>query len=173
MNLIKELTEKYNGKHFADPTPQAVSSPEKYIKNGQFEIEGSKISTYSKNKAPSAACCIMLHLKGDFQTSLEISPRSKFQKMIDSILKQKGRKIEQEFTIKGSLNLIENLVSNRKLAELLSREKVHLTIDAASPETINLHTEDEIHSLVQFEKYISILRLIETKILQLQLTAAY
>lgn len=163
MNLIKELTEKYGGEYATDHSNLVAN----------FEIEGTKISIHNKNAVSLSPCYIQLHLNGDFQTSLEITPRSKFQKMIDSILLQKGRKIEQEFSIAGNLNLRENLVSNRKLSDLLSGEKVCLKIEAASPEIICLYPEEEIQSLIQFEKYLSILRLIEKKIFQLQLTAAY
>ncbi|SDS28857.1 hypothetical protein [Gramella sp. MAR_2010_147] len=178
MNLIKELTVKHN-LPYKEKRNLTIKSPLGLYhyepQTGSFEINGSKITLnfnpvngISRVTEPAS---IRLHFEDDLQTYLEISPKSKFQKMIDSILIQKSRKIQQEFEINGDVHLIENLISHRKLSDLLKGERVFLKIDKNDTSSISLVSQYGITNVNQFEKYLGILKIIKQKLFQLQLTA--
>lgn len=179
MNLIKEFIKKHTGNYpkstitkFSTPDGDFIYHPEK----GMIDINGSNISISSnqiKSTSPTRESFqIKVLFKDDLNTYLEISPKSKFQKMIDSIMMQKGRKLQQEFLVKGDSNLIVNLISNNTLARLLQDEKVHLKIDRDNPTVMTMSPESPIKNVDRFEKYLNILRIIENKAIHLQLTTA-
>ncbi|MDR5589073.1 hypothetical protein [Christiangramia sp. SM2212] len=180
MNLIKELIKKHHGYYpekerteFSIPGGNFIYEPGK----GIIDVNGSKISIRSNTIEAASptreSFQIKVLFKNNLNTYLEISPKSKFQRMIDAIMMQKGREIQQEFIVKGDTNLIVNLISNRTLARLLHKEKVHLKIDRENPTVMTLSPENPIKNVDRFEKYLNILKIIENKAIQLQLTTAF
>ena len=171
MNLIEELVEKYSGKYSEEVKKSSIYPSGKYSfhpQEGVIEIDGTKISVNIQAIGDAARVAeryrIILHLKQNWKKQLEIYPRSFLGRMAHSLFNKYSAELLREFLIKGDDSIVNKLVNDKSLLNLIRGEKVFIVLKKAIPNKIILRPAHGINDLDQFEKFLFILKLIETKI---------
>ncbi|WP_299258648.1 hypothetical protein [uncultured Aquimarina sp.] len=175
MNIIQELTEKYSGEYSEDLIKNVNSPLGKYIyqpKNGTITIGGTKISV-NLNEVGGAMPVsepfrITLHLDKVYETELTIFPKDLRNKFLDFILPKRRsfvpKPILKQFWFGGDKNLFKQLVSDKTFAENIINERIYIKTGKKPTDRIVLTPEYGIKNIDQFEKFISVLKRIESKI---------
>ena len=175
MNIIEELSKKYNGS-YSEEQPKNVNSPiGKYIyqpKTGLFEIDGSKIGVNIDLVGGAIPVAepfrITLYLDKNYQSDLTIFPKSTWNRMTDLVFPKNKenlpKRIRHQFSFFGERNLIKQLASNAEFINSLMNEKVYITTDRKKPNRILLTPAHGIEDIEQFEKFISLLMIIKEAI---------
>lgn len=175
MNIIEELTKKYNG-NYTEETAKNVNSPiGKYTyqpKNGIIEIDGTKISVNINEVGGATPVTepirITLFLDKTYETELTIFPKDFWKKILELIQPKPSvifpETIKNQFWFGGKISLLKQLASDNQFAENLINERIYIETDKNQTNRITLTPEYGIENLNQFEKFITILKLIENKI---------
>ncbi|SOC78930.1 hypothetical protein SAMN06296241_0451 [Salinimicrobium sediminis] len=175
MNIIEELSKKYNG-NYSEEQPKSVNSPiGKYLyqpKTGLIEFDGSKIGVNIDSVGGAIPVAepfrITLYLDKNYLTDLTIFPKSTWNRITDLVfIKNKEnlpKQIRKQFTFVGERNLIMQLGSNAEFTNGLMNEKVYIRTDSKKPTRIVLTPAHGIEDIEQFEKFISLLKIIEKAI---------
>ena len=175
MNIIEELSKKYNGS-YSEEQPKSVNSPiGKYLyqpKTGLIEIDGSKIGVNIDSVGGAIPVAepfrITLYLDKNYQTDLTIFPKSTWNRMTDIVFAKSNEnipeRIRHQFKFVGERNLIKKLGSNAEFINGLMNEKVYIKTDRKKANRIVLTPALGIKNIEQFEKFISVLKIIEKAI---------
>ena len=175
MDFIEQLTKKYNGTYSEGSTKSFNSPIGKYIyqpKNGVFEVDGTKISI-NLNKVGGAMPVaepfrITLHLDKTYKTKLTIFPKDLWNKFLDVILPKRRafvpKPILKQFWFGGNVGLLKQLASDKVFCEKIINERIYIEAGIKETDRIVLTPEYGIKDVEQFEKFISVLKIIETKI---------
>ena len=175
MNIIQELTEKYNGKYSEDLSKSVNSPIGKYIyqpKNGIIEVDGTKISI-NLNEVGGAMQVnepfrITLHLDKFYETKLDISPKGLWYCFLDLVLPKRREfipnPIRKQFWFDGNIDLLKQLASDKLFAKSITNEKIYIGTREKPTNRIVLTPAYGINDIEQLEKFISILKQIENKI---------
>lgn len=174
MNIIEELSKKYNGR-YSEEQPKNVNSPiGKYIyqpKTGLIEIDGSKIGVNIDSVGGAIPVAepfrITLFLDKKYQTDLTIFPKTIWNRMTDLVLPKKEyfpERIRSQFSFVGEEKVIKQLGSNAEFINNLMDEKVYIRTDRKKADQIILTPAHGIEDIEQFEKFISLLKIIEKAI---------
>ena len=175
MNIIEELTKKYNGNYSEEMTKNVNSPIGKYIyqpKSGIIEIDGTKISININEVGGANPVTepfrITLHLDKSYQTELTIFPKGLWNEFLDFILPKRREFIPQpirkQFGFGGNKILLKKLTSDKQFLENLANERIYIQTERKQTNRITLTPERGIENLNQFEKFVVILKLIEKKI---------
>ncbi len=175
MNFIEELVKKYEGT-YSEESNRGINFPSGHYtfhpQKGIVEIDGTKISL-SINAVGGAAQTtepyrIILYLDKDYNTKLEIFPKTNLKKLLEFIIPSNGlelpKQIKKQFSFKGNMPLMQELLSDRSFCENITGEKVYIMIRKKHPKSIMLTPAHGIADLQQFEKFLLILKQIESKI---------
>ena len=175
MNIIQELTDKYNGKYSEDLTKNVNSPIGKYIyqpKNGIIEVDGTKISI-NLNEVGGAMPVtepfrITLHLDKTYETKLTIFPKDLWNTFLDFILPKRRafvpKPILKQFWLGGNKYLLKQLASDKIFTENIINERIYIETGDKPTNRIVLTPEYGIKDIDQFEKFVSVLKQIENKI---------
>ena len=175
MNIVEEITKKYNGNYSEDLTKSINSPIGKYTfqpKSGILEVDGTKISLNIKKVGGAMPVTepfrITLHLDKTYQTELTIFPKGLWNSFLDFVLPKRSEFIPQpirkQFWFGGNETLLKHLASDTQFANNLKNERVYIETDKKQTNRITLTPERGIENLHQFEKFVKILKLIEKKI---------
>lgn len=175
MNIIKELTEKYDGKYSED-VAKGINSPSgKYLyhpKSGIIEVDGTKISI-NLNEVGGAARAtepfrITLHLDKIYDTKLTILPKSLWNRFLDFILTKRRefipKSIRKQFSFSGNKELLKQLTTDKVFTESIINERVYIRTVDKPTNRIVLTPEYGIKDIDQFEKFVSVLKRIENSV---------
>jgi hypothetical protein len=175
MNLIKELTQKYNGE-YSEANAKRVNSPHgRFIyepKSGTINIDETKISI-NINEVDGAMPVtepfrITLHLEKPYDINLTIFPKDFWYHFLDFFNPKKKafipKPILKQFWLEGNDILIQKLVSNHAFTKSIIDERIYIESDEKTAKII-LTPENGIKDLVQFEKFITILQIINKQII--------
>jgi hypothetical protein len=176
MNIIQELTEKYNGKYsekqttsFSGPTGKYSYQPKKGILN----IDGTKISI-NLNEVGGAMYGtepfrIILYLDKKYGIELNMFPKSLWNRFIDLINPNQAllipRAVRKEFSFEGNKSLIKQIVSDKTFIENIKGENIYIGTIENPTNRIVLTPSYGIRDIEQFEKFVDILKHIENKVL--------
>ena len=175
MNIIEELSKKYNGS-YSEVQPKNVNSPiGKYIyqsKTGLIEIDGSKIGVNIDSVGGAIPVAepfrVTLYLEKNYQSDLTIFPRSRWNRMTDLVFPKNKenlpKRIRHQFSFVGERSLIKQFGSNAEFINGLMNEKIYITTDRKKTNRIVLTPAHGIENIEQFEKFISLLKIIEKAI---------
>tara|TARA_R110000868_G_scaffold108381_2_gene295898 strand:+ start:767 stop:1324 length:558 start_codon:yes stop_codon:yes gene_type:complete len=185
MNIIQELTEKYNGKYSEDLAKNVNSPIGKYVyqpKNGIIEVDGTKISI-NLNEVDGAMPVtepfrITLHLDKTYETELTIFPKDLWNEFLDFILPKRRafipKPILKQFWFGGNKDLLKQLASDKIFTENIINERIYIeTMPNKSTDRIVLTPENGIKDINQFEKFVSVLKRIENKVKTAHNTVLY
>ncbi len=172
MNIIEELTRKYQGSYSEEQAKNVNSPIGKYIyqpKTGLIEIDGSKIGVNIDSVDGAIPVAepfrITLYLDKNYQTDLTMFPKSAWNRMTDLVFpKHKEnlpKRIRHQFSFFGERNLIKQLGSNPEFINGLMNEKIYIRKERKKADRIVLTPANGIEDIEQFEKYISLLKIIE------------
>ncbi len=175
MNIIQELTEKYGGKYSEDLTKSVNSPIGKYVyqpKSGIIEIDGTKISINLDEVSGAMPVTepfrIRLYLDKNYKTELTIFPIDSWNKLLNFLFpKRRGfvpKEILKQFWFGGNTSLLKQLASDKGFCEKIMDERIYIESGFKTTDQIVLTPEYGIKDVEQFEKYVSILKLIENKI---------
>ncbi len=175
MNIIQELTEKYSGKYSEDLTKNVNSPIGKYVyqpKNGIIEVDGTKISINLSEVGGAMPVTepfrITLHLDKIYQTELTIFPIDSWNKFLNFIFPKRRefvpKPILKEFWFGGNIDLLKQLASDKNFCEKIINERVYIETGFKTTDRIILTPEYGIKDIEQFEKFVSVLKIIEDKI---------
>ena len=175
MNIIEELSKKYNG-NYSEEHAKNVNSPiGKYTyqpKKGLIEVDGTKISVNLNEVGGATPTAepfrIILYLEKFYQTELTIYPKDLWNQLIDFVFPRNKEnipvRIRKQFLFSGDKTLIKQLGTNKEFAKYLVNEKVYIRTDRKQTERIVLTPAHGIEDIHQFEKFIAILKIIEKAI---------
>ncbi|WP_040253229.1 hypothetical protein [Psychroserpens mesophilus] len=176
MSIIQEITEKYNGEYSENPTASFNSPAGKYSyqpKKGIINIDGSKISI-NLNEVGRAMYGtepfrITLYLDNEYQTEFNLFPKDLWNKFLDFLFPKRRAfvppKILKQFWFGGDIKLIRKITSDKLFNDSIIDERIYIeTMPGKSTNRIVLTPERGINNIEHFEKFISILKLVENKI---------
>jgi len=176
MSIIKEISEKYNGKYSEDPTASFNSPSGKYSyqpKNGIINIDGSKISI-NLNEVGGAMYGtepfrITLYLDKKYPTEFNLFPKDLWNKLLDFLFPKRRefipRQVLKQFWFGGDKKLIKRISSDKLFNESIINERIYIeTMPKKTTDRIVLTPERGINNIEHFEKFVDILRLVENKI---------
>lgn len=172
MNIFEEISSKYKG-FFNEEGKKVVSGPEGKLffdaKETVVNVKGSLITLYSTGAVGAAdPIRIILFLKKDSETDLTIFPKSWNKKFIEFFIPRKSleipSKIRNQFAFGGNENLIKELISDRIFIEDLLNENIYIVINKKTSRNILLTPAFGLKNLKQFDKYVDILKTIESKL---------
>jgi hypothetical protein len=175
MNIIEESTKKYNGNYSEELTKNVSTPIGRYIyqpKSGILEIDGTKISVNINEVGGAMPVTepfrITLHLDKTYQTELTIFPKNLWNGLLDFISPKRRefipKPIRKQFCFGGNNTLIKKLASDRLFVENITNEKIYIQTGNKQTNRITLTPERGIENLNQFEKFVTILKLVENKI---------
>ena len=175
MNLIEELVKKYDGSYSEETKKSTVYSIGKYTfhpQNGVLELDGTKISINLNAVGGASRTAepyrIVLYLDGDYETVLQIYPKNWLKKLWHQVFPQKHQtlpdKIKKQFSFSGDQRLINVLGSDTAFCEKIYNEKTYILLGKKFPQCIILTPAHGIDDLDQFEKFLQILKHIESAI---------
>ncbi len=175
MNIIQELTEKYDGKYSEDLTKNVNSPIGKYVyqpKSGIIEVDGTKISI-NLNEVGGAMPVtepfrITLHLDKTHETKLTIFPKDLWNQFLDFILPKRRefipKPVRKQFWFGGDKDLLKQLASDKTFTESIINERIYIETGKKPTDRIVLTPEYGIKDIDQFEKFVTVLKQIENKI---------
>ncbi|PIA81748.1 hypothetical protein BFR04_13545 [Gaetbulibacter sp. 4G1] len=175
MNIFKEIASKHDG-YYNEEGEKLISGPEGKLffdaKETIIDVNGSLITIYSTGARGAVRTAdpirIILFLKKDSRTELTIFPKSKLKKLVEFFIPGKSlkipRKIRSQFSFDGNQKLINELTSDRLFIENILNEEVYIVINKKTSQNILLTPAYGVSSLEQFDKFVEILKSIETKI---------
>ncbi len=175
MNIIQELTKKYDGKYSEDLTKSVNSPIKKYVyqpKSGIIEVDGTKISI-NLNEVGGAMPVtepfrITLHLGKNHKTKLTVFPKDLWNQFLDFILPKRRefipKPVRKQFWFGGDKDLLKQLASDKTFTESIINERIYIETGKKPIDRVVLTPEYEIKDIDQFEKFITVLKQIENKI---------
>jgi len=176
MNIVEELVKKYEGK-YSEEVDRGINYPTGkytfYPQRGIIKVDGTIISINIKAVGGAARTAepyrIMLELDKDYGISpFRIFPKSTVKKITGSIFANDNLNIpdpiNKQFSFKGNDALTKALVSDYTFCDNIKNEKVYILISEKYPQHIVLTPAYGIDDLVQFEKFLNILKFIESKV---------
>ncbi|WP_415376667.1 hypothetical protein [Patiriisocius sp. Uisw_017] len=175
MNIIQELTEKYNGKYSEDLTKSVNSPIGKYVyqpKNGIIEVDGTKISININEVSGAMPVTepfrITLHLDKTYETELSVYPKDLWNVFLDFILPKRRafipKPILKQFWFGGKKDLLKQLASDKIFTESIINERIYIESINKPTNRIVLTPEYGIKDIEQFEKFVIVLKRIEKEI---------
>ena len=175
MNIIEELSKKYSGIYSEEQAKNVNSPIGKYTyqpKKGLIEVDGTKISVNLNEVGGATPTAepfrIILYLEKFYKTELTIYPKDFWNNLLDFVFPRNKEnipiKIRKQFLINGDQTLIKKLGSNKEFAEHLVDENVYIRTDKKQTDRIVLTPPHGIKDIHQFEKFITILKIIEKEI---------
>ena len=175
MNIIQELTEKYNGKYSEDLTKNVNSPIGKYVyqpKNGIIEVDGTKISININEVSGAMPVTepfrITLHLDKTYETELSVYPKDLWNVFLDFILPKRRafipKPILKQFWFGGNKDLLKQLASDKIFTESIINERIYIESINKPTNRIILTPEYGIKDIEQFEKFVIVLKRIEKEI---------
>lgn len=174
MNMVKEVTEKYNGKYAEGITKSAHTPIGKYVympKKGIIEVDGTTISIHL-NEAGGVAddelFLIILHLDQNYDTKLTVFPKDLWNKFVNFIRPNRNaffpKPILKQFWFGGNEALLQELASDAIFMENLINQRIYIETGDRPTNRIALTLEHGLKDHHEFEKVVSILKQIENKI---------
>ena len=175
MNIFKETASKYPA-YYNQEGNKVVSGPEGKIyfdaKETVIDVSGSHITVYSVDSigiVPTVEPIrIVLFLKNESELDLTIFPKSRIKKFFEFFIPKKifkiPIKIRNQFSFGGNEKLINELMSDRLFIENILNEEVYIVINKKTSQNILLTPAYGISSLEEFDKFVAILKSIESKI---------
>lgn len=136
MNIIEEITKKYNGNYSEEFTKQTNTISGKYTfqpKRGVIDVDGTKISI-NLNEVGGASPItepirIILHLNKIESSELFIYPIGIWETIINFIKPKSiptiSNEIRKQFKFEGNKKLQSKLLSDYKFISNLLNEKIH------------------------------------------------
>ena len=175
MNIIKEITAKYQGVYEEEIKKSTIYASGKYSfhpEKGVFEVAGSKLSVNIQAVGGAAQVTepyrIILYLKKPFNGKLEIYPTTILNKIYWYIFKSSklnfSSKIDKYYSFKGNKQLIKQLKKDKEFCEVLKPETVYITLNKKHPKHILLKPAYGIDTIEQLERFIKLLKSIENEI---------
>jgi hypothetical protein len=175
MNIIQELTEKYNGKYSEDLTKSVNSPIGKYVyqpKNGIIEVDGTRISININEVSGAMPVTepfrITLYLDKIYETELSVYPKDLWNVFLDFILPKRRafipKPILKQFWFGGNIDLLKQLSSDKTFMESIINERIYIESIDKPTNRIVLTPEYGIKDIEQFEKFIIVLKQIEKQI---------
>ena len=172
MNVFDEISTKHK-EYFNKYGEKVVSGPADKLffdaKESIFDVDGSLITLYATEAFEATdPIRIVLFLKKDSKTKLTIFPKSKLKRILEVFFPGKSmdipRKIRSQFSFTGNQKLIKELISDRLFIEKLLNENIYIVINKETSQNILLTPAYGISSSKQFDKYVEILKSIESKL---------
>jgi hypothetical protein len=175
MNIIEELVKKYNGEYSQEPKKASNMPGGKYTfepQKGVITIDGTKISINIKavgGAVPTAEPYrIVLHLDRDYQTRLEIFPKTNLKRLFSLFTPNNkptaSDSVNKQFSFNGDAFLIQKLGLDESFCANIENEKLYIIISKKHPKRILLTPAHGIDDINHFEKLLFILKQIEQKI---------
>lgn len=175
MNFIEELVKKYEGSYSEETKKSSIYSSGKYTfhpQNGVLELDGTKISINLNAVGDASRTAepyrIVLYLDRDYEITLHIYPKNWFKKLWHLLFPQKHQTlpdaIKKQFSFSGNQRIINALGSDSLFCENIDHEKTYIHLGKKFPKCIILTPAHGIDDLDQFEKFLQILKHIESAI---------
>lgn len=177
MNIFQELKEKYNGQ-YSEALATRVNTP-----NGQcfhqskstiLQVDGSKISLYLDEVGGAIPITepfrITLHLDKTYHTELDMYPKSSWARFLDFLLPKRQEFVPEpilkQFWFGGNKTLIKQITTDKLFTDNIINQRIYIkTMPNKSTNRIVLTPENGVEDVDQFEKFVSILKRIENKII--------
>ncbi len=173
--MIKEIIEKYGGKYSEEKKKSSIFPSGKYSfhpQKGILEIKGSRISINVQAVGDASRVAepyrIILILKKKYNDDLKIYPISILRKIFRLIVpvdRNSSSRIQNHYTFAGDNFLISNLINDSRFCDLITNEKVYITLSKRYSDKIVLKPAYGIDDINHFDKLVEILKLIEQKVI--------
>ena len=173
--MIEELTEKYAGEFSKQRIKKNKISKIKYshvIENGKIELGKStlQIALYENNENSIIPYFykLTLCLNENFNSDINIYPLDLWNQLLNKVFpKRKNfipKKIRNQFWFNGDENLIKKVSTNFGFYENLNTEKVFIETYNREKTYLVLIPENGKMNKSQAEKFIEVLKIIESEI---------
>ena len=176
MDIIEELVKKYHGEYSKSHETASNMAGGRYTfqpERGIVKIEGTKISININAVGGAAETAepyrIVLHLNKAYNSTLEIYPKSTIRRLFDFFISSNqptnSNLINKRFTFKGNKQIIEKLGIDNVFCKKIKDEVIYIVINKKYPKRIMLTPAYGIDNVEHLEKLLSILKIIEGKII--------
>lgn len=174
MNIIEELVKKYEGEYAEEPKKASILPGGRYSfhpQKGVIELDKTKISINIKAVGGASQTAepyrFILYLDKDYGKKLEIFPKGNFKRLIEyvaNIFSPPSKVINKKYSFKGDSDLISKLKRDKSFCKKMENEKLYILIWKKKPKHLVLTPAHGIDGVEHFEKILSILKIIESKI---------
>ncbi len=170
MNILKELTQKYQGK-YTEENQKSINSPLGKLKFQPQEsvlfIEDTKI-TISINAATGAHPVgepfrITLHLENSVESRLEIYPASFWNRLLNGKNKHLTKNLAIDYCFKTEEELFLRLIQNKNFNTILEQDEVYIRFYAKEKQLV-LTPKKGIKDLHQFENFLQLMKILENEV---------
>ena len=170
MNILKELTQKYQGKYTKE-NQKSINSPLGKLnfqpQEGVLFIDDTKI-TISINAATGAHPVgepfrITLHLENSVESRLEIFPASFWDRLLIEKNKHITKNLATDYCFKTEEKRFLRLVQNKNLITILEQDEIYIRLYAKENQLV-LTPKKGIKDLHQFENILQLLKILENEV---------
>lgn len=171
MNILKKLTQKYQGK-YTEEDHKSINSPlgklSFQLQEGVLFIDDTKI-TISINATTGAHPVgepfrITLHLETSVESRLEIFPASFWNRLLNGKIKHLTKNLAIDYCFKTEEKLFLRLVQNKNFITILEQDEVYVRLYAKEKQLV-LTPKKGIKDLHQFENFLQLMKILENEVL--------
>lgn len=170
MNILKELTQKYQGK-YTEEDHKSINSPLGKLnflpQEGVLFIDDTKI-TISINATTGAHPVgepfrITLHLKNSVESRLEIYPTSFWNRLLIGKNKHITKDLATDYCFKTEEELFLKLLEHKSFCKILEQDEVYIRLYIKEKQLV-LIPKKGIKDLHQFENFLQLLKILENEV---------
>ncbi|WP_073150185.1 hypothetical protein [Mesonia phycicola] len=170
MNILRELTQKYQGK-YAEENLKSINSPLGKLnfqpQNSVLFIDDTKI-TISINVTTGAHLVgepyrITLHLKSSVKPRLEIYPASFWNRFLYKNNKYITKKLAINYCFKTDEKLFLKFIKHKNFCKILEQDEVYIRLYPEKNQLV-LTPKKGIENVNQFEHFLQLLKIIEKEL---------